>query len=274
MSNKEIKNLFCVQLASVSALPFWTPAFFRSLRQKVDMPISSKVDSLSHTNYFKYPKNYFRGLKATAMIQWLYPTIFFLNRQILKNLPNNKNVYVKYCSIFTASCSTAFIANPLEVVVINMQQNRIKSLMSYIDISVTHGFRGFFTGLTPMLLRNGVFGTSLFVAQPHMKFYTDKYFNLDSGSTFINSLGKNFIASIPLALCGCLLTMPLDLAATLRQSDPSRIKFKSGYHALKQVYQRHGYASIFGGFRLRCVATTIELSLFNVFFKYYKENLI
>ncbi len=261
--------------ASLSILPFWYPFFERSLYQRAQILQSKSPGDLSHSNFFFRKRNYYRGITANIFtMQPLIPAAeWMLNTLLTKIQTINKrdpNLAEKFSAGFITGSATAIFANPYEATNIAAQKYCESPIKAFMRVLNESGPKGFYTGVLPMAIRNGAFVSSLLVTSPELKIMLDKSI---PGSGPSHHLATTVLgAAIPATLFTCMV-VPFDLAAVMRQSDPSEEAFHSSFQAMKKAYNKHGIAALKAGTLLRLLACNIEMIGFNLLNNTYNKAL-
>lgn len=238
-SKKDIK---IYQLSSLSALPFWFPAFYNSYVQRGFILDKHPPVKLTAPIYFK-------SFGLTAIYQPLFPFVGVASKNLHQHLfGSSDNLLHRTLSLGIVSGSTALIVNPFEVWMLSIRSGLP------IDSPVKY-FRGTF----PLALRNFIVGTNLFIAYPELK----KAMNINDNSYVLGAASCIIPATIT-----TLMLMPLDVTCAVLQKNVN-VNKKEVWNQLKNS----GFKTFFTGTKWRIVATTIETYLFNEFQEYYKKRI-
>jgi hypothetical protein len=266
---------FSASAASLSILPFWYPFFERSLYQRAQILQSKSPGDLSHSTFFSQKRNYYRGITANIFtMQPLFPAAEWMLNTLLRKIQminkRDPNLAEKFVSGFITGSATALLANPYEATNIAAQKYREPPTRAFLRILNESGPKGFYTGVTPMAIRNGAFVSSLLVTSPELKKMLDKSMPGSGASHHLATTALG--AAIPATLFTCMV-VPFDLAAVMRQSDPSEEVFRSAFQAMKKAYSKHGIAALKAGTLLRLLACNIEMIGFNLLNNSYNNSL-
>jgi hypothetical protein len=259
------KNEIATQAASLAVLPFWYPFFARSTYERSQILKSVTPGNLSHTNFFANKMNYYRGMSANLFLQPLFPYSQWLLTTLLMKIETmyqrHPTLTEKAFSAFFTGASSVLIANPYETTIIAAQKNQVSPFQAFMHVLRHSGVQGFYTGALPMAIRNGTFVSGLFVTSPELQKRLSSYIP-GSGPTH-QTVTTTLASVIPATLFTCV-AVPLDLVAVMRQSDPSGKLHKSAISALKTAYKMHGLRALKAGALMRLLASTIELTGFNL----------
>lgn len=263
------KDELATQAASLSVLPLWYPFFARSVYQRHQILESKSPGNLSHSHFFSNPRNYYRGITGNLAMQPLFPYCGWLINTLLKKIEQAKRrpptLTEKAFSAFFTGSTTVAIANPYLTILIASQKYSLSPSHGLIKILKESGLRGLYCGSIPMALRNGLFMSGLFITSPELKRIIEREIN--------SPLVSITTACSIQALLYTTVAIPLELAAVMRQSDPSRLQYQSATHALKVAYAKHGYLAFKTGAAMRLLANAIELTGFNLAINEYKKVL-
>jgi len=248
-----MKSVLLVQAASLSALPFWYPFYAIALKQKY---------RLTTSNPFAHKREYFRGLRLTLCLQPLYPLLFKLNETINECLGLDKHATLSQSiSSLSSGVVSVLVANPYEVILIDMQKNKVNARMAASRIYYKRGILGFYRGYLFMMLRNSVFCWGLLGIYPQIKEYID--------NTRFQVISPLIAGIVPAIMRTSI--MPLDLGAVLKQADQT-IKPKSYFQGLKMAYRKHGIFGYFISTKYTFLMTFTEMLLFHQFLKLYSRE--
>lgn len=260
--------------ASLSVLPMWYPFFERSLYQRAQILQSKKPSDLSHTNFFMRRRNYYRGITANiTTMQPLFPAAEWTLQTLLEKIrevnQRDPNLAEKLVAGFITGSTTALLANPYEATNIASQQFREPPAKAFLRILSKSGVKGFYTGFIPMALRNGSFVSGLFVTSPELSKMFDKMLPGTSSLHQFTSVAAGAAVS---ATIFTSIVVPFDIAAVMRQSDPSEEVYRSTFQAAKKAYQKHGVSALKTGMLMRLLACNIEMIGFNYFYRKYETQ--
>lgn len=265
LDSDKYKKAIAVQAASLTALPFWYPFFARSLYERSQILQSKTPGNLSHSNFFANKMNYYRGISANLMLQPLFPYSQWLLGTLLGKIEQmyqrHPTMTEKALAAFITGASSVMIANPYEATVIAAQQQQTSPVRAFLHVLKQSGVKGFYTGALPMAIRNGTFVSGLFVTSPELQQRLEQRL---PGSGWTHKFLTTSLASVIPGAIFTFVALPTDLAAVMRQADPCGKVHKSAIQALQAAYKMHGLSAIRAGALMRLLASTIELSVFNL----------
>lgn len=263
------KDEIAAQAASLSVLPAWYPFFANSVRKRREIGESKIPGNLSHSTFFSNPRNCYRGMTLNLAMQPLFPYSEWLLNTLLARIEKMQKRHPilteKMLAAFFTGATTVTLANPYEVTLIAAQKHSLSPYRAFIKILNEHGPRGFYTGAVPMANRNGCFMSGLFVTSGKLQQFMNQYID--------NKIASTAVACSIQATLYTTVAIPLDIAAVMRQSDPSKKLYSSSLHALKLAYKKHGFSAFKTGALMRLLASTIELTGFNLGLEEYKKLL-
>lgn len=266
---EERKDTLATQAASLSVLGLWYPFFAKSVYERHQILESKSPGNLSHSKFFQNPRNYYRGISANLTMQPLFPYSEWLLVTLLKRIEQmqkrHPTLTEKALAAFFTGSTTVALANPYEATLIASQKLSLSPFRAFMKILNKSGPKGFYTGALPMSIRNGFFMSGLFVMSPELKKRMEK--------TIKNPVAATAAASTVQASLYTTIAVPLDLAAVMRQSDPSKILYKTGFDALKAAFMKHSFSAFKTGALMRLLASSIELTGFNLAFNEYRRRL-
>lgn len=266
------KASFIAQAASLSILGGWYPFFAKSMYERSQIIASKSPGDLSHSTSFRY----YRGLSANLLLQPLFPLTNSLYTKIVNEIETSDDLIEKrpittlerVGASFMVGASTSLVANPYEVLILASQKNKTSPYNAAQIVFQQSGMKGFYTGTIPTAIRNGLFYTSIITLVPTIKKSIDPWM---VGSGPLHETMSTIVASTIPACLFLSVAVPIDLAAMMRQSDPSRQQFTSGFHAIQCAYKKHGIASLKTGLRMRLLGCIIEFAGFNLFYDFYSS---
>lgn len=236
------RDIKIYQLSSLSALPFWFPAFYNSYVQRGF--VLDKIPPVKLT----IPM-YFKSFGLTAIYQPLFPFVGVVSKKLHQSMfGESQDLLQRTLSLGIVSATTAFVVNPFEVWML--------SVRSGIQINFPSKY---FRGTFPLALRNILVGTNLFIAYPELK----KVWGLDKVNPFVG-----LAACVLPSAVTTLMLMPLDVTCAVFQKNTNMNK-KELWNQLRN----RGLKTFFAGTKWRIVATTIETYLFAEFIKYYEKTI-
>ena len=274
MKISEYYNEMATQGASVSVLPFWYPPFAKSIYERSRILESQSLGDLSRSDFFKNKRNYYRGFTANALLQPLFPmadcVLSCLLRKIQQVTQRDPNIKERMGAGFMTGASTALLSNPYEVTVIASQKYGEAPRKAFRRVLQQSGIRGFYTGALPMAIKNGIFFNSIFILTPALQKTID--LQIQGSGRVYDIVTMLLAATVPAAMVTCG-SIPIEVMAIMRQSDPSGKIHTSAFQAIKMAYHKHGKAIFKVGLGARVSACTIELAGFNLFRKFYLGQL-
>lgn len=270
---ENVDKYLIVQLASLSAAPFWYPLFSRHLLVKSEILRSIKPGNLSHLGYKLTIPNLYRGFIPALMFQPLFPILSYIKNISVSTLKKYHlhNNFTDNLTTFGVGMTSVVLANPLDVIILKLQKLKLNqpnsaSGMFIMNVIKDEGIKGLYKGSLPFALRNGTFFTGLTAIYPKL----DSYFNTKvSNNPWVSGICS---ASLSALICNFFI-VPLDLYSVMKQS-PNYIKNNnSAIKTLQQVYHQHGVFGLFAGFKYRFFASTVEMYLYNNFIQFYSSKL-
>jgi solute carrier family 25 protein 39/40 len=191
-------------------------------------------------------------------------------------------MWIPLVSGCTARCFAVTVVNPLELIRTKMQSEK----MSYLEVGrgfhamiKQHGFRGFFKGLLPTILRDAPFSSIYWTSYELFK----NYYNIAIPSFYQSFVGGAFAGSI-----AAFLTTPFDVIKTHQQiefgekvlySHNGKMKKKppSGTKAtMRNIYKSAGIRGFFAGLAPRLFkvapACAIMISSYEYGKSYFHEH--
>ncbi len=276
MFNRELfekyKNEIAALGGAVTSLPFWYPFYARSLFERCQILKSKTPSNLAHTNFFAQKRNYYHGISANMALLPLFPYSQWLLTKLLDKLQvmheRHPTLTEKIVAAFLTGASTVLVANPYETTLIAAQKNKVSPAKAFLRILREHGAKGFYTGALPMALKTGTFVSGIYVTSPELQKLLNIYL---PGQTFANRMAISATAAAVPAILFTLASVPHELAAVMRQSDPSQKLFNSSFSALKAAYKKHGMRAMRAGLLMRLLASTIELTINTFSFNVIQE---
>lgn len=264
------------QGASLSGLLLWHPFFAKSVYLRSQIMESKSPGDLSHSDFFKNKRNYYRGLPAALWMEPLFPATDWILGSLLKKIQQvaqrDPNIAERMGAGFVTGVTTIAVANPYEVTLITAQNKKEPVRKALMRIWKSSGPKGFYTGSVPMAVRNGSFGSSLLVAVPTLQKEIAPYI---PGSGKAHEVVTMVLAStIPASIYTCTLAVPVDFMAIMRQSDPSGKVYTSAFQTLKAAYNKHGLPAFKAGLGNRLTACIIQMAGLHLFRNYYLGKLL
>lgn len=217
-------------------------------------------------------KNLLNGIQATVIgafpigfaYMWGYNefTSHFKRIPMMKNVPESTGYFMG--GIFAEICAN-IIRTPLEVIKQQMQVGMNRSLvMASIDIYKVSGFRGFYSGLPSLILRDAPYSAVFMPVYEGMK-----RLRLLPGEGDQSSTAGHLLNSAVAALVGVCLTQPMDVVKTaIMTHRGEKLRFLP---VAKRILQEEGVQGFYRAFSLRLLNAIFFAS---VFFSIYERSLV
>ena len=187
-------------------------------------------------------KELYKGLKPAVFRHFIYRGIKINLYETLRNKGHDYTdnlLLVRMFSGFTAGSISQFIANPADVLKIQMIHKSESSMIKTIKSTFkSHGFRGFYKGWQPNVLRGGAVNLGELATYDQAKGLILYYRPEEDNITYsLSSLCSGFVSSI--------LSTPFDVAKTKMMSDIN--KYNSVLECRRDVVKKNGIRGLFNG---------------------------
>jgi hypothetical protein len=116
-------------------------------------------------------------------------------------------------------CAAAVISAPTSNVIINQQQYELSMAGAVRKIVREWGYYRFTTGMSPLLMREGIYSWGVFCARPYVQQYP----------VFTDP----FVASLAVGIIATILSQPCDTLATFMIKRPERV---GPLHAAREMW--------------------------------------
>lgn len=281
---------FIALAASASTLPFWLTFHEKNMHQLGNLLVNGN-------QAFRFGlKNYVRCLGFNAPVQALYPLVNWKIRTLMQNAEKHVNrelyLFERLAIGFGVGASTAFFTNPYQTFLIEALKKRemtfrefsinrvheplkeikpietISLKTAFSNITQEYGIWGFCRGTTSMMVRNGGFGTSLFVGVPACQNWLAQHKGINT-----TSLASPFLASFLPAIIATCAMIPVDLKLMImKESVPGNILYKTLAQTFRGAYATHGIGGLGIAFGSRFLANTVEFTGFHTLRRVLEER--
>lgn len=147
-------------------------------------------------------------------------------------------------SSFSAGSLSAFIDNPIELIVLHQQNTNKSASTLFNSIKKQHGILGLLRGLTPTMIREGGFASGYLAFMPWLKQKLTAY----TKDPILLTLGPGISAGVTASI----VTHPFDCIKTKMQANINNPVYSSIRHTIRDLYQKEGIKGFFKGLTPRC----------------------
>ena len=121
-----------------------------------------------------------KGIVASCLKQGLFAGVYYKIFLALKTMEDNYQIGTNFVNGVIAGLVATAVSHPFEIARAQIQAEMNGNIRQvFRDIYVTEGWKGFFKGLSPRLLRKPVINTTTFVIVEKLeslrKKFTDKH---------------------------------------------------------------------------------------------------
>ena len=243
-----------------------------SIETIVHMPlITLKICQQEGRNIPKNLKSWYRGLLINiGSISPVTATQFSVNNiienKVLNNKKNMNETSKKLIAASVAGTISAFLYNPVDLIVIQQQKKSFTLNNTIIDIKKRYGISKFCRGINPCILRESMYTSGYMVCSPIIgKQFSN--LNMLKDSLFFSKISGCFVAGT----IASLATHPIDTAKTIIQADIDGKKHNNLYKTVKSVYLDDGIKGLYRGGIARIIRTCGAFFIFNILQEIYSE---
>jgi predicted MFS family arabinose efflux permease len=211
-----------------------------------------------------HPSIWYRGFGVNIACMVPTTAVQISTNKVLEDVFCDASVKAAMLRSLSAGALSALVSNPIELVILHQQNDGKAAYPTIKNLTARQGLSGLYRGLSPKMLRDGLFGVGFLSMYPLLE--------SKIRATFIDDKSLAFImAGVATGAMTAVVSHPFDTISTFMQADYNKEQVATTAQTIRTIYARDGYSGFFKGVSPRGARIMLAIPLMNAVQSYMSK---